>query len=407
MQLKSYLLGISLGLSSCLYASAQENLTAVVNQISIEDTALKILVESPGFTSDLYSLKSLEANLKTSSNLPDPEIGGEYLFAPEKDDNRWAAEISWGLEWPGVYGARSRESNTRISAADKAVYAGRVEKLVEIKDLLLDYIQCRQKLDLLERLTQNNEKIYQIAQESAKGGELTLLDINKIKIEYANIKGARATLLEEKRVILESLTEISGKDCSELLKTLDCRFPDIFIPSDMDLESLKADAPSLQAAAAAADIVKQGKKVTKMEALPSLSIGYKHQYEEGMHFNGAMLGISIPIFSSRGKRKAIEAEIIEADYKLESTAMTAEAEVNTILKTLRVLKEQVDEITPLVESIDYNKTLLRAYEEGLITLLDYLTELNYFTNASLELVNLRHAAAKANNRLQKYMPISF
>ena len=139
-----------------------------------------------------------------------------------------------------------------------------------------------------------------------------------------------------------------------------------------------------------------------MEAFPSLSVGYKHQYEDGMHFNGAVLGISIPIFSSRGKQKAANAEIMEADYKVETTAMTIETEANSVLKRLKLLKRQIDEISPLVESIDYEPILLKAYQEGILSLLDYITERNYFANAAVELVSLRYSAAKAQIQLSKY-----
>lgn len=109
---------------------------------SIDEIAMKILLESPGFKTDIYSLKSIDAELKASSNLPDPEVGGEYLVMPEDVDNRWTVELSWALEWPGIYGAKSREAKSKMALADKAVYAQRVEKLYEIKDLLLDYILC-------------------------------------------------------------------------------------------------------------------------------------------------------------------------------------------------------------------------------------------------------------------------
>ena len=408
MYLKHYLLSVGLGILATTNLSSQtpeRHLThfqATPVTISIDDIAMNILLQSPGFTSDLYSLKSLQANLKTASNLPDPEIGGEYLVMPEDVDNRWTAEVSWGVEWPGVYGARNRESKIKMSAADKAVYSQRIDKLAEIKDLLLDYAQCRQKCQILEKLNKDNETIYQIAQETIKGGEMTVLDLNKIKIEYTNIKGAQASLIEEEAEIIASLSAIYGKDCSDLVQAMDCRFPDISIPTETDMSLIKTNAPSLQAAAAEADVLRQSKKVSKMEAFPSLSVGYKHQYEDGMHFNGAVLGISIPIFSSRGKQKAANAEIMEADYKVETTAMTIETEANSVLKRLKLLKWQIDEISPLVESIDYEPILLKAYQEGILSLLDYITERNYFANAAVELVSLRYSAAKAQIQLSKY-----
>lgn len=370
---------------------------------SLEETAMKILLGSPGFQTDIYSFKSLQAELKTSSNLPDPEIGGEYLVMPQDVDNRWAAEISWGIDWPGVYGARSREAKSKMNAADRAIYAQRIDKLTEIKDLLLDYILCRQKCILLDSLNKNNQKIYELSLARVSNQEITLLDHNKIKIEYSNIKGALASLYVEEAEIMGALSEIYGENCQKFLSNLDCRFPDIYIPTDLDLSQIKNQSPAIQTAIAEAETARRGKKVSRMEAFPSLSVGYKHQYEDGMHFNGAILGISIPVFSSRGKQKAAEAQILEADYRVETTALSVETEVNSLLNRLKLLKQQMDEIRPYVEDINYDTLLVKAYEEGLLSLLDYISERNYFTTAALEFASLRHAAAKTQNSLKKYL----
>ena len=371
--------------------------------LSIDETALKILLESPGFQAEIYSFKSLEADLKTSSNLPDPEIGGEYLVMPQDVDNRWTAEISWGLEWPGVYGAKGREAKSKMNSADKAIYAQRIDKLTEIKDLLLDYILCRQKCGLLDELNKNNQKIYELSEAQARSQEMTILDLNKVKIEYSNIKSALAALYAEEAEITANLSEIYGENCRNILKKMDCRFPEIYIPTDIDMTQIKSNSPSFQTALAEAETARQSKKVSKMEALPSLSIGYKHQFEDGMHFNGATLGISIPIFSSRGKQKAANAQILEADYKVETTGVSIETEISSLINRIKLLKQQIEEISPYVENVDYNTILVRAYEEGLLSLLDYISERNYFTNAAVEFVTLRHGAAKAQNGLKKYL----
>ena len=140
-----------------------------------------------------------------------------------------------------------------------------------------------------------------------------------------------------------------------------------------------------------------------MEALPSLSVGYKHAFEDGFHFNGATLGISLPIFSSRGKQKAAKASILEAESKAEAVAQEIEAETAVSLKRLMLLKKQIEEIEPIILDADYNSLLLKAYKGGALTLLEYLSDRNYFATAAMELVNLRHNAAKAQAQIEQYL----
>lgn len=369
---------------------------------TLEGTAYKLLTGSQAYKADTYNFESTQADLKTASNLPDPELGGEYLATQESEDNKWSAELTWGLEWPGVYSARSKEAKAKISGAQLEMEVKRAEKLAEIKDLLIDYVQNACKMDLLQGLSSNNDSIYQLAENSVKGGELTRLDLHKIKLEYANIKANMAALNSERAEILGNLAAIYGQDCSEIVSQMDCVFPEIWIPSQEQLNGIGISAPGVKLANAQEEAAKGAHKVAKMESLPSISFGYKHALEEGMHFNGGTLGISIPMFSSRGKTNAAKAEIVAAQVNAQTAAMEAQAEADALVQQIALMKLQIDEIEPLIVNADYNATLLKAYRGGVLTVIDYLNDRNYFTNAEMELVTLKYNAAKAQARLQRF-----
>lgn len=377
--------------------------TLDISALTINETAYEILKNSPGYKYDMYSLEAASKSLATESNLPDPELGGEYLVLPSDVDNRWAVELTWGLEWPGVYGARSREAKSKLSAAEKEILSQRADKLAEIKDLLLDYIRTQKKLLILDELSQNNDTIYRLAEQASRGGEMTVLDLNKVRLEYANIRVAKATLLDEKGEIISSLNEIYGADCEPVLSQMVCEFPKIEMPSQQELDLISQNAPSIQLAKAQADAARMGKRVAKMEALPSITFGYKHAFEDAMHFNGAVLGVSLPIFSSKGKKKAADAEIAAADFKLETVRQEIENEALASIKRLETITQQINEIAPIIENADYNDALLKAYKGGAITLIEYISDRNYFTTAAVELVSLRHNAAKTLAFLQRYL----
>lgn len=371
--------------------------------MSLEETALIILRKSPEYKSETYSFESLKQVLRTDGNLPDPQINGEYLAAPSKEGDRWASELSWGLEWPGVYTARNKEADKKLEVAKKRLYANRLDKLSEIKILLLNYILCQQKLVLLEDLTSNTDSIYRLSIRAVKDGEITTLDLNKIRLEYANIRASKASLLYETATIEGELSKIMGENCKGVLSEMSLKFPEIILPTKEEMERLSLFASEVEIANADIEATKQAKKVATMEALPSISVGYKHAYEEGMHFNGALLGISIPIFSSRNKQKVAKAAILESEYNAEAAGKLAETTSLQSLNKLTLLKSQLDEIEPILENSDHNTILLKAYKGGVITLIDYLSERNYFTIASNELISLRHSAAVAQIELNKYL----
>lgn len=375
--------------------------------LSIDETANEIFLNSPEFKAAQYSFDASSFEIKAQNNLPDPQIGGEYLVAPKGEPNRWGVELSWDLEWPGVYSARNKEAKRKIEVARQKIKNEALLKINEIKILLLDYIFCSKKLELMDDLNTNNDSIYKLSQVAASGGELTALDLNKVKLEYANIRIAKASLMDEKASIIKDLSVIYGNDCSSLLNSMTCEFPDLRIPSPEEISDYFRAAPSLEIARNEIELQKQRKKAVAMESLPNISIGYKHAFEDGSHFNGPLIGFSLPIFSSRGKHKAGNAALAEAEFNEEFLVSTVQAETDQTLKNLNLLITQLEEIEPILSDSNHNELLLKAYKNGLLSLIEYLTERNYYTSASIELLTLRHQAAVTLTRLQKYSPSSY
>lgn len=374
-------------------------ISLLLSLVSFDQTAITILNGSPANLSDSLAFITYDEELKTIANLPDPQLGGEYLVAPEGETNRWATELSWELEWPGVYAQRKKEADLKVAAAREKLRADRIEKLSEIKSLLLDYIYYRQKINIIEDLKLNNDSILMFAQVAAKSGQITVLDLNKVKLENANIRVAISSAYDDLGEIILSLTEIYGSDCSQLLQSMELEFPPVNIPSDQQLSGISETNPTVMAAKKTAAAAVRSKRVALMEALPSLSVGYKHAYEDGIHFNGATLGISLPFFSSHNKQKATRAAIAEAEFNAAATSTAALTEATTLLKRLRLLQQQIEEVEPILQEIDHSRLLLKAYEQKLISMIDYLTERNYYTTASLELLSLRLDAAKLSTKL--------
>ncbi len=369
--------------------------------LSPSDVAVKILTASPQTHADALGITSLAESLKTESSLPDPEIEGEYLFAPSGETNRWGAGISWGIEWPGVYSARKNDAKGKLSAAEAVAALARQERLIEIKRLLLDYVLIEKQLAVLKEVGNANDSIMLLSKKAEGHGEMTRLDINKLKLEQASLNSNMASLLNDKAEILTALDLLYGTDCSPLLKEMVCEFPDVSLPMDK-WEVLQS--PSVVAANAEAEASRGAMKIASAESYPGLSIGYQHAFEDGVHFNGASVGISLPVFSSRNKKNAAKAAIAEAEYKVEMAKADAESEVVGSVRKIAILTKQIDEMAPVVENPENTTMLMKAYRGGVITLIDYLNERNYFTNAALELLTLRHSAATALLNLQRHYP---
>ena len=94
-----------------------------------------------------------------------------------------------------------------------------------------------------------------------------------------------------------------------------------------------------------------------------------------------------------------------ARQKAESAKLSATENFNGNLRKLGLLKSQIDETAPLLEETDNLTLLMKAYRGGVITLIDYLNERSYFTEAELDLISLRYTAASTLLDLQQHIPL--
>lgn len=179
---------------------------------SPENVALRILESDPSMQSLYLDNEALKEALKTEANLPDPEIEGEYLFAPAGETNRWGAGLSWGLEWPGVYSARRNVNAGKIMVAEAGANMIKRERLIEIKRLLLDYVLQEKQLELLKNVNSVNDSIMTLAANAERGGEMTKIDLNKLKLERASLNSQIAEIMSGREETVSSLSSIYGGD---------------------------------------------------------------------------------------------------------------------------------------------------------------------------------------------------
>lgn len=385
------IIGMAMSLLSVFHVSAG----------NIDVIAEKLLAGSPRICSMVLDNKSEAASLATSANLPDPELEGEYLAAPAGEKDRWGVSLGWSLDWPGVYAARKRAAQGAVRKSEAAEAVVRRQTLIEIKRLLLDYVLASSRVKLLEDMMQVNDSIALLAEKGFRGGEMTRLDLAKLRIERLSLEEAILTAEDARMTAVLSLTSIHGRDCSAILSGLDVAFPEVEIPDKEQLSKVGVSPAELEAEAAL-ELARLEGMVNTKESLPSLSLAYRHAFEDGNHFNGGTLGISIPIFSGRGKSSASRAEIAAAEYRLESAHESRVAGIDAALHRLISLVDRAKRLSVLLEEADDSELLMKAYEKKVITLIDYLNERNYFLEARLNRLDILHSLANAYLDLESY-----
>lgn len=344
------------------------------------------------------------AEIRTSAALPDPELEGEYMWMPADVDNRWSVGISWGLEWPGVYGARKRAAQSRTDAFEQLAAATEAEQRVNIATTLVAWQTQRRKLGTLETMAAANAGIVEDAAKREKGGQLSAIERNKLMIEAARF----AMRIEEERATLAALTSqlsdmAGGADMTAMLSQLEDEKCDLQLPSLDEVLENAGSLPAVRSRMASVEAARRDLKTAANEAAPGISVGYKHLFEDGMHFNGVTLGVSLPVFSARGKKALANANLIQAEFE-EATARNQALNAAALLhRQASDLQRQVNMLAPAFDNTDNFRLLSELYEGGQLSYADYQSEMLYFYDALIDYLDLTSRYHTALIALQPYL----
>lgn len=333
--------------------------------------------------------KDLET--RTIANAPDPSIEGDYMWMPEGVDNRWNVAIGYEMEWPGVYKSRRDLGKAMRDANAADADAGIYEKYVEILKEIGTYLYAERRIEMMRRIQLATDSLHSASVRATKGGQMSRLDLSKITLEQGRVNTLIANLEAEKTGSEGNLKTLNGGyDCTALLNSIDRKW--VMTPTH-SLEEYLEEArtnPELKKAISELEVADRNIGVAKAEGLPGISVGYHHDFEDAMHFNGATIGLSIPLFSNRGKVKAAKAAKAVAEYQVTVTTDKVESEITALYDEVQLIDQALKVPMEVFATTDYNTLLLKAYRGGELSLTDYLQERSWFSEAHLDLLELQY-----------------
>lgn len=373
IQFKSLLFWGIIAASSIIPATARDNYQLLAERLAAAST-LSIAAEGEVFAQ--------QASLRASIIPSDPEVEFEYMWPGISGEaNRWSAGIS--QEIPNFF---------KINATRKVITA--LDSLAELRRLvansaarfeaenrLLEIIAARKEHQMTKELSESYDKLLTTYQTAWEKGEVNILDLNKIKIEQAR----SAAALEETEGQLAALIEATVTLSRGILTASDLEqlteYPLRNLQSLDYYQQMLAASPETGVIKAAADVALRKLSLAGKERIPSLTLGYRHAFEDGTHFNGFSASLSLPVFSRKAVKAEAQNELLTLTAESLRAKMDMEATVRADYNKAVSLKRQLDRLGPVIETTDNLRLLQLALEGGELSLLDYLQETNYFIEA--------------------------
>lgn len=376
------LIGVSLTIS---IAAQNERFNYCVDFITSNNETLK---------ADSINTQSQILSLQQKNNLSDPELDLSHQWGQRGIGNKWSVGVSQSFEWPGVYSARKKQVNAEVEALVQNLSAQENELRMNIRNALIEYIYTRKLIALYNNQLARIDSLIIIYNRGAELGEISKLDVNKLKIERIaasrQLNDAQNTLTGHQQTI----TNLNGgKDCSKELATLS-DFPNIEPGNVNDyIQTAQMHDPSIQALTMQSEAIRHESNVVRQSYIPSFSVGYSHDYELGDHFNGVSIGLTLPIFSNRKKKSEIASRRTFIETSQEIVQSEIHNEIKTLYRQVVNLNTEINQYRAVIEDKDNIRLLNMALDAGQITLIDYLQQVNYFQQAQADYIGIERQRA--------------
>lgn len=342
--------------------------------------------------------------LRVSNVLSDPEAEVEYLRS-KNGEQKFNLSVSQSFDWPGVYGARRRQIALEQSGVMLNTEAERIEQRTKYRAALVDIIAANLTIGQMETAVEGCDKLLATLEAEYSRGNVSILDVNKMRIELAGFKLKLAEAKTVREELTGELLSTATGDVSAIAEQCDSlgRFPLVALGGmEQYLAVARANDPLLQIAKNQALVAKARRDVAVKGTLPGFSAGYRLSHEGGELFNGFAVGVSVPLWRASKERKAAASEEVSAAFGEKAEEIRLEKRIESVYKKANGLKETISEYGKALTASDNAGLLKRAYESGAITLTELVLDINYFVEAGVQYVELQRQYYNALVELLRY-----
>ena len=318
---------------------------------------------------------------RTGLTPANPEVEFGYLWGnPVAIGNRKDISVRQTFDFPTVYAQRSKLADAQDDNAEYEYRAQRADLLLAAKKTCIELVYYNALSALYAEQTENARQIMNAVEKMRQAGEANIFEYNKAVLNHTNISGELNRTNLERRRLLAELTRMNGGQPI----VFDCASYDSHaLPADFDswYAEAEANAPALHYLKAQAEASNRQVSLTKASTLPKFSVGYMGEFVTGEKFQGITVGMSIPLWENKNKVRQAEAEARTAVQLAEDARMQYYNRLKSLYAEIAGLQENVRQYDAVLQQNDNARLLLKAYQSGEISLLEYLLEMEYHFTA--------------------------
>ena len=319
--------------------------------------------------------KDMEATMAanhTGLTLEDPEIEFAYMWgSPSAIGGRKNLSVTQSLDMATLSGAKKRLARQQDVVAGWRYKAEYRQVMLDARLLCIDVIYYNAMLNELRRRQDNAAAIAVAQKKRLDNGEATRMEYNGAMLDLASARGETARLEAERSAALALLQGMNGGDKVVLTSS---EYP--YIPPVVNFDTWYAGAvsrcPALVALREEVAMAERQIAVSRSEGMPKLTAGFTGEYLAGEKFQGIAVGMSIPLWSNRGKVRQAKAEADAAKARHADARQRIYANIKSQFLRQAALRSAADTLALAVKTTDNTVLLKKALDAGSISVTDYL-----------------------------------
>lgn len=368
------------------------------------DTLLnKVVSNNTELMSSVAATHSELLSLKSENNLPDPEVELEYQWGRHEVGDKFDVNVTQGFDWPGAYAARGKANKIASEAMSYLNRSNYIDKRLEIKQTLIDIVNVKKNMAVVKGRLALMDTMIEKYTTGVNNGELTILDLRKLKIEKIRLNESMAAL-ESEFALLKSTLEVQngGKNCDDIIASIDNYPDDVILPAEEYEKIIEENDPSVKYSSLMMQSQAQRVKAERLTRLPGFTLGYHHSWEDGDVFNGMIVGVTLPFFSTHNKVRAAKALSRSLEYDEMTVAIKKRATAKADREKALALYKQMSAYEAVLKNDNSVDLLGKSLDGGQISLLDYLGEMDYYMQAERDYLAAQYQYHQTLANLNKY-----
>ena len=351
---------------ACTAAGAQ-TIDDILGQVGENNLTLKALQQQLAAGAD--------ANL-AEARLEGPEVEFGYLFG-EDGRRRHDFGVSQSFDFGALTGARKRLALGQNELLALEYRASRRDILTQARKLVYRIINCNALIAEYTHRADNARAVEQAYRSGYEKGEFSVIDYRKAAVGLAEAEGTLRLCEVERDGLLAELKNLNG---GEEIEITACEQETVLLPGSFGqwLEQASGKSSALEYVRTSTSNSEKQLSLSRSEAFPSLSVGYKSEVVPGEGFRGVSVGVSIPLWSA-GKKISSAKKQLEAARLAEQDALVQfRTNAENLYEKAASLAESAAGYALLTDSDEGLRDLQKALDSGQMSLLDYMNEISYF-----------------------------